>query len=160
MSQVIDTKHALLLDRTGDTPAARLVMGLLTTTRQIDAACAALLAEHGMTEGRLSALLAISADPGVTPARLAEVLGVTRATVTGLTNGLVTAGYVMRRTDGPDRRSITLHITTDGDALLAAITPLYATWLAELTTGLDTSAQTALLTTLATIQRKLMSPER
>ena len=44
--------------------AARLVMTVLTTARRIDAACAELLARHDLSEGRLAALLAVSAEPG------------------------------------------------------------------------------------------------
>lgn len=64
MINMIGVKQELLLSRLGNDEAARLVMTVLTTARRIDAACAELLARHDLSEGRLAALLAVSAEPG------------------------------------------------------------------------------------------------
>lgn len=88
MINMIGVKQELLLSRLGNDEAARLVMTVLTTARRIDAACAELLARHDLLEGRLAALLAVSAEPGVTPRVLGDRLEVTSATVTGLLDRL------------------------------------------------------------------------
>ncbi|MGR4011133.1 MarR family winged helix-turn-helix transcriptional regulator [Leucobacter sp. 1207-22] len=130
----IDTKHELLSSRTSSDEAS-FVMGMLTTVRMIDAACTKLLSAHGLTEGRFAALLAVSDEPGISPARLADRIGVIRATVTGLTDGLVKAGLIERAADTVDRRAFTLTTTQSGEELLAKLVPEYATWLTALTAG-------------------------
>jgi DNA-binding MarR family transcriptional regulator len=108
-----------------------------------------------LSEGRLAALLAVSDEPGITPARLAERLGVTRATVTGLTDGLVKASLIERAADEGDRRSMLLHLTALGDALIVRLAPLYATWLTEVTAGVPVSSHKALIGAFMAIQRNL-----
>lgn len=56
--------------------------------------------------------------PGIVPGELAGVLGIHPSTVTGLVDGLVTAGLVERRRDDADRRSVQLWATGAGTALL------------------------------------------
>lgn len=153
MNAMIDTKHALLLERAGGGLAAELVMGLLTTARRIDAECAALLEPHGLSEGRFAALLAISAEPGAAPARIAERLGVTRATVTGLVDGLARAGWAVREPDPSDRRALILRSTSAGEALLAELAPRYGTWLQRLTDGIGSDTATVCADALTAIQR-------
>ena len=153
MNAMIDTKHALLLERAGGGLAAETVMGLLTTARRIDAECAALLEPHGLSEGRFAALLAISAEPGAAPARIAERLGVTRSTVTGLVDGLVRAGWAVREPDPSDRRALVLRSTSAGEALLTELAPLYGTWLRRLTDGIGSDTVAVCADALTTIQR-------
>lgn len=161
MTDLVDTKHALLLDSAGgEQPAAALVMALLSTVRRIDAACASLLAQHGLTEGRFAVLLAISAQPGATPAELAERVGVRRATITGLLDGLAAAGFATRQSDAADRRSVRLRATPAGEALIATLRPQYAEWLADLTRDVGDSDAAALTHALAAIQRTLSAAAR
>ncbi|QUY61675.1 MarR family winged helix-turn-helix transcriptional regulator [Gulosibacter molinativorax] len=155
MTSVLDAKHQLLHDRTGGGGSADLVLGLLTTARMIDTACAALLNEYGLSEGRLAVLLAVAETPGSTPARIADRIGVTRATITGLTDGLVTAGLLSRGADQRDRRSLTLHITTAGQQLIDTLAPQYASWLTDIVRGVARDDTSATITTLTAMQRNL-----
>jgi DNA-binding MarR family transcriptional regulator len=61
-------------------------------------------------------------QPG-TPAELAEMCGVTRATMTGLVDTLERDGLVKREADTHDRRMMTVHLTTKGHAQMSAILP-------------------------------------
>ena len=157
MSGILDSKHELLRARLGaeTRERAELVLGLLTTARMIDAGCAEMLAAHGLTEGRFAALLAVSEVPGISPAALAERLGVTRATVTGLTEGLVRAGLIARTPGEGDRRSLTLAATAAGEHLLARLDPEYGEWIAGLVGGIGDEQVTVLRASLATLQRAL-----
>ncbi|WP_324716224.1 MarR family transcriptional regulator [Carboxydochorda subterranea] len=48
------------------------------------------------------------------PFQLADVLGVTRSTLTGLLDGLEEKGYARRRPDPEDRRAVRVEITGEG----------------------------------------------
>ena len=68
------------------------------------------LAERvGLNPTDLRALEAVVAEPGLTPSRLAEVSGLTSGAVTGMVDRLEAAGFVQRRPDPADRRSVTIH---------------------------------------------------
>lgn len=155
MNQVLDIKHELLRSRTGGGPAAELVLGLLTTARMIDAACAEILARHGLSEGRFGVLLAVGDEPGIAPAQVAERLGVTRATVTGLTDALENAGLLKRSTASGDRRSISLRNTVSGEALVAELAPIYRDWLTMIAGRVSADQKEATVGTLAAIQERL-----
>lgn len=155
MNNLVGVKQELLLSRVGDDDAGRLIMALLTTARRIDAACADLLAKHDLSEGRLAALLAISAEPGVSPGALAERLQVTRATVTGLLDGLERHALVERGGSVGDRRSLTLRATLTGEDLITALTPKYSGWLHQIGSGISADDHQVVLRAMTAIQRNL-----
>lgn len=131
----VDAKHALLMARVPDDGSAALVMTVLSTARMIDQACARMLSPHGLSEGRFAALLAVEAQDGASPSAIADSLGVTRATVTGLLEGLERSGLVTRAVDAADRRSHTVSLTSAGVALVAELIPVYSNWLGYLAAG-------------------------
>ena len=71
----------------------------------------------------LCELLALEDSQAVTPSILAAHIGVSRPTVTGLIDGLVRQGYVARRTDADDRRSVTLTLTDSGRDFIGSLLP-------------------------------------
>src|SRR5256885_4071901 len=72
-----------------DVDSMRLCFQTLSLAARIDRDCAALLAPHGLSEGRFVLLFLLeSASEGLAPNHLAEQAGITRATVTGLLDGL------------------------------------------------------------------------
>lgn len=152
MNNLVDSKHSLLLTESGGGEQARLVMSLLTTTRRIDAACAAVLARHGLSEGLFAVLLAVNASPGIAPRSLASQLLVTRATVTGLVDGLTKRGLLRRATDPEDRRSQMLHVTGAGAALASELSSIYAAWMNQLTAGISKEQRDAAFDILDVVQ--------
>jgi DNA-binding MarR family transcriptional regulator len=60
-----------------------------------------------------------------TPSELAEKAGVTRATMSGLINGLLRDGLVARQDDNKDRRSYTIQLTIAGQNKLDEVMPDY-----------------------------------
>lgn len=155
MNNAVGIKQELLLSRLGDDEAARLVMTVLTTARRIDTACAELLARHDLSEGRLAALLAVSAEPGITPRVLGDRLEVTSATVTGLLDRLERDGLVVRRPHASDRRTHTLTTTTAGEQLIGELVPTYADWLRQLGAGIDSAERNSAALVLAAVQQNL-----
>ena len=72
-----------------DVDGIRLCFQTLSLAAGIDRDCATLLAPHSLSEGRFVLLFLLDAAPGgLAPNALAERAGVTRATVTGLLDGL------------------------------------------------------------------------
>ena len=67
------------------------------------------LADHlGLNPTDLRCLELVIADPGLTPSRLADLAGLTTGAVTGVVDRLERVGYVARRPDPADRRSVTI----------------------------------------------------
>lgn len=151
MSEIVGTKQELLLARIGGSDAARLVMALLSTARRIDAECAVVLSRYDLSEGRLAALLAISGEPGISPAALAERLAVTRATVTGLLDGLERQGFVSREGGAQDRRTLALRATEVGERVIDELSPVYSDWLGGLVADTGDEDRQATLRTMRAI---------
>ena len=65
------------------------------------------------------------AEPGLTPSRLAERAGLTSGAVTGVVDRLERAGYVARKQDPGDRRSVTITpVPSRVEEVVEALTPL------------------------------------
>ena len=64
-------------------------------------------------------------NPPKSPAELAEMAGVTRATMTGLIDTLEKDDLVRRESDPRDRRAMLVHLTDKGERFTAEILPGY-----------------------------------
>ncbi len=148
-------KHQLLNERLGTPPNAELLLSVLSVARDIDRACADMLAPYGLSESRLAAMLAIEQHPSITAAELADHLEVTRATVTGLIDGIDRAGYVIRQTSGSDRRRSQLTLSEKGEALLNDLMPVYKTWFKSLTSNVNAETRDATLGALGELHDAL-----
>ena len=159
MNGSLDSKYELMLSQTGGGEAARLVMSLLSTAQAIDAATVELLARYDLSEGRLTALLAIGAEPDITPARLADRVAVTRATITGLVDGLQHLGLIKRAGDRKDRRSVVLRITRTGEARLREVVPLYAALLNRIAAVIGADEREIALGAMAALRSEAAQPQ-
>ena len=74
------------------------------------------LATHGLLQGRWWVLILLMREDDLTstPSELAEKAGVSRATMSGLINGLLRDGLVDRQEDNNDRRSYSIQLTAAG----------------------------------------------
>ncbi len=87
----------------------------------------ALAAQLGVNTTDLRCLELAIAEPGVTPSRLAELAGLTTGAVTGVLDRLERAGFVERRPDAADRRSVGVHpVGARAARVLEVIAPLDA----------------------------------
>lgn len=138
-------KQQLLLDRLmaefakGSTflPGFAPLFDVLGLSNAVDERCAEMLATLGLSEGRFAVLLLLEQRPAPTPAELAENLGVTRATVTGLIAGLEAQGLLVREADASDGRRARLGLTDAGAAAIAEVIPVYADWLGSAMRGVS-----------------------
>jgi DNA-binding MarR family transcriptional regulator len=90
-----------------------------------------------------------------TPADLAEKTGVTRATITGLLDGLEKEGLVERRPDPENRRSIQVKLTAAGQEFLDRVRPGYCRWFTSVVEPLNQDERQQLLVLLEKIQVRL-----
>ncbi|HLL90832.1 MAG TPA: MarR family transcriptional regulator [Tepidisphaeraceae bacterium] len=91
------------------------------------AAFEAFLGRHGCSIGRFTPLAVLNRDPdvGLAPSVLAERCGVTRATMTGLLDGLERDKLVRRLTNRGDRRMVTVVLTAKGREFMDGLLPDY-----------------------------------
>lgn len=101
---------------------------------EVHQALAANLSRFGLSFARLGilAMLLSGGDAGMTPSGLADEGGITRATVTGLLDGLEKDGLVERIKHPDDRRVLYVHLTKKGRDLVAAARPTHLKRVASL----------------------------
>ncbi len=77
-----------------------------------------------LTSVQFAALNAIAKQPGIDQASLAATISFDRATIGGVIDRLERKGLVQRVVSAQDRRARRLHLTHDGEQLLAACRPV------------------------------------
>ncbi|BDR09587.1 MarR family transcriptional regulator [Comamonas thiooxydans] len=116
-----------------DVDGIQLCFQVLSMAANIDRDCAALLAPHGLSEGRFVLLFLLDVAPdGLAPNALAEQAGVTRATVTGLLDGLEREGLIERHANAEDRRALCIRLTSKGKQLASTVIDQHGRWIAGL----------------------------
>lgn len=116
----------------------RLCFQTLSLAAAIDRDCARVLAGYGLSEGRFVLLFLLeAAEQGLAPSALAAQAGVTRATVTGLLDGLEREALVERRSDAADRRALRVQLTARGRALAQTAVAEHGRWIAGVFGGLS-----------------------
>lgn len=122
-----------------DVTAIASFLMLLRVATDLSVALDACLSKHDLLQGRWWVLILLmrEVDLTSTPSVLAEKLGVTRATMTGLLDGLEQGGLVQRILVPKDRRSVKVRLTEAGQARLDAVMPDYYTRLRQSMQGLN-----------------------
>ena len=81
-------------------------------------------AKYDLSTGRYTLLILLKkSKDGLMPSELAQKVGVTQATISGLINSLEKAGLVARETHEKDGRSFVIKLTQQGGDLLKRIGP-------------------------------------
>jgi DNA-binding MarR family transcriptional regulator len=117
----------------------------------------AYLGSKGMSQGKFSILMLLNRDPevGVSPSDLAERSGVTRATITGLLDGLTREKLVSREDDTGDRRKAVVRLTSRGRKLLDGMLPQYYRHVAELMGGMSDEEKAKLVELLTRVNQRV-----
>lgn len=129
-----------------DISAISSFLHLLRVATELSAALDECLSRHGLLQGRWWVLILLMREETFvsTPSVLADKAGVTRATMTGLIDGLERDGLVERIFDPQDRRRISVKLTQAGQDRLDAVMPDYYSRLRECMSGLSESQRTGL----------------
>lgn len=139
-----------------DLDGIRLCFQTLSLAAGIDRDCAALLAPHGLSEGRFVLLFLLDSAPdGLAPHALAERAGVTRATITGLLDGLEREGLIARHAEASDRRALRIRLTPAGKQVAKAVFEQHGHWIAGLYGGLSSTERKQLATLLNKVAQRL-----
>ena len=103
-------------------------------------------AEFGLTPAEYSVLALIGANPGSKQTEIGDALGIKRANFVALINGLDQRGLTERLEAAGDRRSNALHLTAEGEALIARANKVQSDFEAEMVERLGgTKARNQLL---------------
>lgn len=138
----LEQKYTALLHeaqrrKMADIENLRLCFQTLSLASSIDRDCAAQLAPYGLSEGRFVLLFLLdAANDAVAPKTLAEQAGITRATVTGLLDGLEREQLVERHADPEDRRALCIRLTAKGKQVAKSVFDQHSRWIASLFAGL------------------------
>lgn len=116
-----------------DVSAVSSFLSLLRVASDLSVALDACLNRHNLLQGRWWVLILLMREDSKTstPSILAEKSGVSRATMTGLLDGLEQSNLVERVLTKEDRRSIFIKLTEAGQAKLDAVMPDYYSRLRE-----------------------------
>ena len=135
---MIKPKHTALLEearRRGqhDIASLNLCFEILSLATAIDDDCAGRLSAHNLTEGRFVLLFLLHSTPdALSPHELASRAGVTRATITGLLDGLERDGLISRQAAPQDRRMLTIELTPKGGKIAGELFAEHTHWITTL----------------------------
>jgi len=84
------------------------------TVRQITKAYRKELNSYNLTHGQFFMIIAVMDEEGLLPSELADKTAQDRATTTGLLDRLEKDGWIERKPDSKDRRSLRVYLTSYG----------------------------------------------
>ncbi len=117
-----------------DPSALKTCATLLRTGSDLLTAFENLLSRHGLSQGRFLTLIVLNRTPdkAINPSTLAQKVGVKRATMTGLLDGLEKNELIKRLAHQKDRRKISIQLTDAGRNVLDKMLPNYYSHIAQL----------------------------
>jgi DNA-binding MarR family transcriptional regulator len=112
---------------------------------------------YGTSQGRFTVLALLNREPDtpLCPADLAERSGVTRATMTGLLQGLETEGLVKRTASADDKRMSYVALTGKGRRYLDSILPDLFKRLGQLMNGVTDKEAKSMVRSLEKVRERI-----
>lgn len=160
-----DTPALDVLGRRGDAlahfdPAAlAAAQDFLRVAKHMLGDFAQAFAAHGLSPGRYSVLMALDVHrPSLAPSEIADHLGVTRATVTGLIDGLIRDDLVTFAADRNDRRRKAIALTSRGEALIEGVVPAIFKRMSDLVAPLSADERAQAVRLLGKVEAGLAQP--
>ncbi|MGY3779688.1 MarR family winged helix-turn-helix transcriptional regulator [Isobaculum melis] len=108
-----------------DVEAVQLFLRFQQVNREIQKNYDALFQHFHLTEAKFTILMLIyrQQEHQILPSKLASMLGVKKPTITGIVNGLVKAGLVIKLANQKDKRATFIALTKQGLSLLETFLP-------------------------------------
>lgn len=106
-----------------DVASTEVCLQFLRTSADVQTALETHFARYELSMGKFTLLMQLLQVDGLTPSECADRSGVTRATITGLLDGLERDGLLERRSAPGDRRMLKIHLTDKGRTLLDQMLP-------------------------------------
>lgn len=108
-----------------DVDSVEVCLTFLDTTADVHQAFDVHFSRYHLSMGKFAILMQLfqADEMGLTPSEFAERSGVTRATITGLLDGLERDGLIKREPYPGDRRMTTIHLTEQGRQHLITLLP-------------------------------------
>ena len=137
-----------------DIDSVETCLAFLRATADVQAALDTHFARYGLSMGKFTLLMQLlqADEQGLTPSECAERAGVTRATITGLLDGLEREGLVKRQPCPSDRRMLSVQLTDEGRVLLSAMLPDHFCRTTGLMSHLTTTEKKTLIELLQKLQ--------
>jgi DNA-binding MarR family transcriptional regulator len=103
------------------------IYALRRTAQRVDNSFAAWLADTGLSPAKVGVLMLMWAanDEPVSFSQLGAQLSVTRATISGLVDGLARDGYLVRIPDSADRRNVLAALSEEGRGRLQHVMDIH-----------------------------------
>ena len=139
-----------------DPAALAAAQDLLRVAKRMLGAFSDAFAGYDLSPGRYAVLMALDVErPSLAPSEIAARLGVSRATVTGLIDGLLRDGLVTYAPVPIDRRRKAITLTAKGDALIDIAAPDIFQRMVDLTAPLTPDERRTALRLLAKVENGL-----
>lgn len=137
-----------------DETAVETCLAFLHATTEVYAALNIHFARYGLSMGKFTLLMQLfrAYPDGLTPSECAERTSVTRATITGLLDGLERDGLINRQPHPCDRRMLQILLTAKGHELLTNMLPDHFCRTTGLTAHLSTAEKMMLVELLAKLR--------
>ena len=132
-------------------------VSILRAASDISSALDALLAQHGLLQGRWWVLVLLMRQDDLTssPSELADKAGVTKATMTGFIDGLEREGLVSRFMDTNDRRKFLIRLSVAGQQKLDEVMPVYVQCVTQFMNVLGKPERNTLIADLVTLASRV-----
>ncbi len=142
-----------------DPSALKAAISLLRTGSDLLAAFETFLGKHGLSQGRFLILIVMNREPDeeINPSTLAEKIGVKRATMTGLLDGLERDMLIQRMAHFNDRRKVVVRLTDKGRHVLDEMLPDYYSYIGKIMVNLTENERQNLEALLGKVNKGLMT---
>jgi DNA-binding MarR family transcriptional regulator len=140
-----------------DINAVMQFLHLLGVASELSVGLDNFLRRYDLLQGRWWVLILLMREDSFisSPSKLAEQSGVSRATMTGLLDGLAREGLIQRIVDEKDKRQTQIKLTKKGQQKLDEVMPDYYQRLGQLMSVIDKEQGQALMDVLAKLKRNL-----
>ena len=137
-----------------DIASVETCLAFLTTTADVYAALDVHFARYNLSMGKFTLLMQLfqADEQKLTPSECAERTGVTRATITGLLDGLERDKLIIRQPYPTDRRMLSVQLTDKGRELLSQMLPDHFCRTTNLMAHLTEAEKKTLIELLAKVQ--------